>query len=241
MKIWLFLILPKKNVEDLDYLLDMDVADNIEESITAERFFWTMKTSPSVLLSGNTRTLEEDADSESEISYISLSDDVDGRKLFSAYKSEIRSESVTKSVFEIKNPDSNVYENLVDRDFLVRKQESRDVYITLRKLIAHKMAIGMVPNYVVGLNDISDRDFRQGIIGCLYRGEKGLLEDIASLPMDWYEKDLSCVVRTDDDLTGFLLIRRFPSGVLMPVLFYAVGPNYKMDLVNMLRHSIQKG
>lgn len=230
----------EENIEDLMDLVDVDVADNIGRRYFHGKVLVNGEGESVGVLIWEYKNLDEYSDNEAELSCVSLVGDTNGKELFDAYKTEVDSENVVKSFFELEDPDENVYESIVDQDFKTRKQESRDVYVPLEKLAAHKVSIGRVPNYVVALKDISSRDFKQGIIGCLYRGRKGILEDIAVLPKEWYEKELSCVVRTDDDLTGFLLIRRLPSGSLMPVLFYAVGPNYKMDLVNMLRYSIQK-
>ena len=123
--------------------------------------------------------------------------------------------------------------------FKTTKRESRDIYTTVGELAGNKIAAKKAPSYIMSISDISYREFRQGIIGCLYNGKKGMVEDLSTLSMDWYEPELSCVVKTDDELTGFLLIHKFPSGVLMPLLFYAGGPNYRMDLLDMMRFSVR--
>ena len=93
---------------------------------------------------------------------------------------------------------------------------------------------------IAELGEITGREFRQGIIGCLYNGRKGIYDDLSAIPIGWYDQEISCVVRTDDEVTGFLLVHRTPSGSLMPVLFYAGGPNSRMDLLGMLIFAIQR-
>lgn len=74
----------------------------------------------------------------------------------------------------------------------------------------------------------------------LFRYDDISQEDIAYLPKDWYEQSVSCYTKTDGKVTGLLLVHACPSGILLPVLFYAVGADFKQNLIGMLRYSIRK-
>ncbi len=65
-----------------------------------------------------------------------------------------------------------------------------------------------------------------------------VLEDLSYLPKRWFEQTVSCCVKTDGKVSGFLLVHACPSGVLMPVLFFAVGADSRFNLLEMMRFSI---
>jgi hypothetical protein len=71
-------------------------------------------------------------------------------------------------------------------------------------------------------------------------GRKGLLEDLAYLPINWFEMDVSSYSEADEKVNGFLLVRKNPSGTLQVKLFIAAGPDYLINLVSMVRFSVQK-
>ncbi len=82
--------------------------------------------------------------------------------------------------------------------------------------------------------------FYQGLMNILFRYDDPAQEDLAYLPKEWYEQSVSCFMRTDGKVSGFLLVHACPSGILVPILFFAVGTDFKISLIEMLRFSIRR-
>ncbi len=94
--------------------------------------------------------------------------------------------------------------------------------------------------YVIPISDLEIMQFRNGIEYSLSHGKKAAVEDLEYLPMDWYEENISCCVMSDDKVIGFLLVHKMPSDTLFPQLIYSSGQNARVDLVNMMRFSLEK-
>ena len=93
------------------------------------------------------------------------------------------------------------------------------------------------PNiYPVG--DVAVRQFRKGIWRCIEAGFTGVCEDLSYLPMNWFEPEISCYSAHEEDINGFLLFHKHPSGALSLQLMAALGKEYQQTLVAMMRHSI---
>ena len=84
------------------------------------------------------------------------------------------------------------------------------------------------------------QEFYQGIMNILFKYNDPSQEDLAYLPKEWYEQSISCYTKTDGRVTGLLLVHACPSGLLVPILFFAVGADYKVNLLEMLRFSISR-
>ncbi len=84
----------------------------------------------------------------------------------------------------------------------------------------------------------SQSDFKRGITRCVLAGRKGLCEDMNYLPMDWFEADVSCFVKKDGEICGYLLFHKLPSGMLSIQLMTAMGEDYQQKLIAMMRKTI---
>lgn len=62
-------------------------------------------------------------------------------------------------------------------------------------------------------------------------------EDITALPVDWFDPDLSCCMKTDDNIEGILLIHPESAGMLWIEYLYVMGP--EQDTVNMIMHMLR--
>ena len=118
------------------------------------------------------------------------------------------------------------------RDLIVRVQDLADLDIVKKKtrLPAHLMPIGM----------LVQRDFQRGIMDCVFHSGRELLSDITELPTEWYEPEVSCCVRTDDRINGFLLVHKTARGRLRIELITAYGPGSKKDLYYMIAYSARQ-
>ncbi len=118
--------------------------------------------------------------------------------------------------------------------------ESRDIDVTVDECKALFIAKKAAPSYVQSILNLTNEEFYQGLMNILFKYDNPALEDLAYLPKKWYEQSVSCYIKTDGKVTGFLLLHACPSGILIPVLLFAVGADSRMSLVEMMRFSIQK-
>lgn len=128
---------------------------------------------------------------------------------------------------------------LADKGFSLDKKEGDYLCVTLRELaesgIVNKKK---VPDHIGKIEDISILQYRDAVKQILFKGHKGILEDIPFLPKNWFDNAVSACVTSGGKNPGLFLIRRTPSGVLIPVLFFAYGPESRTDLLYMMRYSL---
>ena len=226
------------NSAELSGILEDDVRESIGRKYYCGKGLLDDEKNPLGCLVWEYKNVNDETDTEAEIVYICIKDEKAGEELLNAF--DLDSEQICRrSFFDLPEEKEEQTAILSDRGFQIKKQESRDVLLTVQELSDNKIMQKRHSSYVFGLDEISGREFRQGIMKCLYYGKRGLLEDIATLPMTWYEMAVSCVVKADDEVTGLLLVHRFPSEILMPCVLFASGPDAKTDLLDMMRFSVQ--
>lgn len=92
---------------------------------------------------------------------------------------------------------------------------------------------------IIPLCEISPREYKQGIMACVFNGRYRLLDDLPFLSMTRFEPDISCCVFLDDKVQGFLLVHETTEGTLIPELFFALEPDANLHLLQMLHFSVQ--
>ncbi len=97
-----------------------------------------------------------------------------------------------------------------------------------------------LPDYIVRLEELSVSQYRSGVKNCVFNGQNGILEDLSYLSMGWFDTEVSSCTITDDEVNGFFFVRTTPSGIIMPVLLYAYGPDYIKNLALMIAHSVKE-
>lgn len=226
------------NVDELSEYLGDDMAENIGR----EYFFGLSSvdaldepTSAIVWCVKNTESFD---DAESEICFFYADNEDDGKELIDEYTERIPDDNVIRSLFEFEDIRDISCEILESSGFQTEKKEGKNLYGTLEEFMKPKLTGRKTPSYIVSLGSISQLQFRQGITNCMFSGRVGVNEDLAMLPMDWYEEDISSCMVTDEKVNGFFLIHRKPSGILMPVLLYASGVDAQKNMLKMLRFSV---
>lgn len=125
--------------------------------------------------------------------------------------------------------------------FSMEKKEDEILTITLEEL--NETSLGKktrIPDHVGDIEDLSILQFRDAVKQILFKGHKGIMEDLPFLPKSWFDNKVSACVSSGDKTPGLFLVRRTPSGVLIPALLFAYGPEYQKNLVHMIRHSLQQ-
>ena len=228
-----------ENVDEFSDILTEDVKESIGRKFIRGKGLKNEDQEPCGCLVWEYKNMNYDDDTEAEILKLSLKDHAGRKELFDAFDLDVKEESTAKCYFDLPGAEKQLTEDFSERGFDTREQESRDAILMLEEMSEIKLLRRKPSSYVVGLEMLLPREFRQGIMKCLYYDRRGLVEDLSTLPMTWYDQEISCAVRTDGEVTGFLLIHAFPSGVLMPVLLFAVGPDHKTDVLDMMRFAFQ--
>jgi hypothetical protein len=190
------------------------------------------------LLIWELKSVENDNDTESELKWIYAIDPSYIAPLLDGYKAEAQSEDVKKTFFESVNLEQEKSDALGECGFSLKSVEGMDIAVTINDCKALAIAKKDAPAYVQSIDPLDDQEFYQGIMNILFRYENPALEDLSYLPKAWYEQSVSCYIKTDGKITGLLLVHACASGILMPVLFFAVGADSKINLIEMMRFSI---
>ena len=227
------------NIDNYSDFVDMDIAENMSrlyyrgiachdpiDDDVLSMLIWELK------------SVESDLDTGSELKWIYAADPSYISPLLEGYSKEAQNDNVRRTFFECEPPGEERENALKESGFSLEQTESRAVDVTVddckNLLIAKKKA----PDFVQSIDFLSTQDFYQGLMNILFRYDDPALEDMAFLPKDWYEPTISCFTKTDGKVTGFLLVHPCPSGILVPVLLFAVGADSRINLIEMLRFSI---
>lgn len=192
------------NVEELRDFLGEDVAENIGR----EYFYGLACSSPfeetTAAIVWCVRNTESLDDAEAELFYFSSDNEEDGRELINEYSDRIPDDNVTRSFFEFEEIGDKAGSVLEDGGFSMKETEGKNLYGTLEEISGIKQFSNKkTPSYIISLGKLSQLQFRQGITNCMFSGRVGINEDLAMLPLDWYEEDVSCCMMSDEKVNGW--------------------------------------
>ncbi len=230
------------NIEECEDMIPEEVAENIgrqfynalvvrddEDGALSAAMVWELQ-----------NTENQELENESRLSFIRVKDEDAGALLFSEYKESITESEVTKSTLVLTPEDGKKQSKLLKKQqFELRTEESRDLVVSLEELseleIVRKRKI---PSYIKPVGDLLPRSFRRGIMNCIFYVKRKLLEDLAYLPLSWYDADVSCYVETDEQPEGFLLVHKTATNDLRVEMLAGFGPDIKTALYHLIRHAI---
>lgn len=228
------------NLESFESYLGKDTAENIGREcfnglvLTDEE----EKASRAAVVWKSTED-EEKKKRYAELSCFSAAGVEEGTQVIGAFADRIDEEGTDASFFEFADLKEELRTVFTGAGYSLREGESRDLKLSVGELKELPFAKKKLPYYVTCLDGLSEGRFWQGISNALYNSRQGLLEDLDSLPLSFYEQEISCVAEEDGKIRGMFLIHRRPSGILMPVLLYAGGPDSRKNLLYMLSFSVQ--
>ncbi len=151
----------------------------------------------------------------------------------------VMEDETVQSFYELFEEDDASF--LSEKGFSFQKKEDDVLCITLAELAATDIGKKKkIPEHIDSIENISILDFRDAVKQILFKGHKGAMEDIPFLPKSWFDNKVSSCVSSGGRNPGLFLIRRTPSGTLIPALLFAYGPESRTDLLHMLRYSLQQ-
>ena len=153
------------------------------------------------------------------------------------YRKAVSESDVETSFFETSEKDmASFFEKI---GFSNATGESKELSITVADLANLPVKrTAKLPDYIQGLTDVSEIQYRNFVKKTLIRGNKGAVEDLAYLPLNWFEREASSCSISDDKIDGVMLIRKTPSGELHPLLYTAFGPDFAKSLGFMLTRTV---
>lgn len=184
------------------------------------------------------KNVEEETATKSEIILLDGDDEKVKDALMESYKAAVAAENVKESFYELPGQDLGAFfEKMGFKNDVI---EGGTVSITLEEFMQLPIIKGKIPEHIGSISGLVMRAFRKGVTKFLFMGKKGLLEDLAYLPINWFEMEVSAYSAADEKVNGFLLLRKNPSGSLEVKLFIAAGPDYLVNLVGMVRYAVKK-
>ena len=185
------------------------------------------------------RNAEDDSHREGHIIQINADSSDIYDALFLEYSDFVRERKIVRSVYEFFDDDNTAI--MREAGFSVNEGVSENIIVTLGDILRIPIASGRrpVPSNVGSIARLQDRQYRKGIMKCLMNNRKGLVEDLAYIPMDWFECDISSYTELDGEVNSYLLIRKVPSGQLQVKLLFGSGPDSKKSLLYMIINAIR--
>ncbi len=206
------------------YFRGVACLDDLDESLKAA-LIWELK------------SVERDEETSSEIMWLYDTDSEYLEYALEEYSKRVLEEDVCRSFFELADTGDSEEKLLSLSGFELLPVESRDLRIPLSELREVHALRKKAPNYIRSLGSIDNDMFDQGMIKIMFNRNAGSLEDMYYLPKDWFDEKVSCCVMTDGMINGFLLVHRYPSGLMMPVFFSSSGSDSRYNLLEMMRFS----
>lgn len=146
---------------------------------------------------------------------------------------------ITESFYELEDEAEAMA--LSEYGFSLDKKEDDSLLITLSEISGTELGKKKkLPDYVGSIEALSVLQFREAVKQILFKGHMGILEDMPYLPKSWFDNGVSACISSGGRIPGLFLIRKTPTGVLMPGLFFAYGPECSKDLLYMIWYSVQK-
>ena len=177
-----------------------------------------------------------------EILFFQVDDEESAENILRSFEESLIFEDIKTISFEMAELGDEEEEALTDFGFEINRGESSDIHVTVEELsnlsFFHKNK--KIPSCVKGISELNPRQFKAGIMNTVLHGKYGLNDDLPLLPMSRYAAEISCCVITDNRVNGYLLVHRDTSQRLLVELMFAIEPDAKINLLNMMRYSINK-
>ena len=230
----------EENLEDFRELLGEDLSEDVK------RVYYNGIGA----LDGNGRAVgalvyelldsESEEDTRSRICFLMSEDKEICDSLENHYsKISVSEYEIVESFFELK--DEEAAKVLKGYGFSLEEKKDEILTITLGEIAETELGKKRkLPDHIGNIGDLSVLQFRDAVKQILFKGHMGLMEDIPYLPKNWFDNSVSACVCSGGRIPGLFLIRKTPSGILIPALFFAYGPECNKDLLYMIGYSVQK-
>lgn len=229
----------EENASDFMDFLDVDTADDLGRVFFRGIGLTDDSDNPEGAFVYELLDSDGDDDTKSNIKLFNGENDSAMQKLEEEYRKALDDDEVVKSFYETS--DDKTAAQLSGAGFSKEQGESKRLVFSLSELekLPLKRTVN-IPSYIMSISELSALQYRNAIKDFLFKGLKGSIEDLAYLPMSWFERSISSCVMSNGKVDGLLLVRKTPSGELHAMLFAAFGPDYVKNLGLMLVYSVNR-
>ena len=179
------------------------------------------------------------SDNEAVIIKFFSKDEKAGRMLAAAFDEELSKERVKRCTFYFEKEDADAASVLSEAGFVTETREGPTTMVSLSDCASLSVAKSKTPDYVVPIEDLMIRQFRNGIDLCVRNGRRGIFSDLEYLPMSWFDEEISGCVFQDDEVKGFLLVTYTAGGELVPALLFDFETDATKNLLHMIAFTIR--
>ena len=229
-----------ENLEGFGPLLGADLSEDVKRAYFGGIGLVDENGHPEGALVYELLNSESEEDTKSRICLIK-SEKKEARDAMLGYYCEnaVQEEEIVESFYTMeRETDAKTLEEL---GFSMEKREDENLVLTLGELGESELGKKYkIPDYVDNIESLTILQYREAVKQILFKGHTGNMEDIPYLPKIWFDNNISACVSSGGKIPGLFLIRRTPSGVLIPALLFAYGPEFKKNLVYMIQYSVQQ-
>ena len=238
-----FVEITPKTIKDFRDFIPADEDENIGRSSYRALGAKDKKGSPRGVLIWEYKRNEDNEYYASEIVSLNASTEKTGKELLSEYDRIISEYKLENSYYEFEEISKANSKLLKAAGFEEAEGAGSCINITVGELAGLKLGGRRAQDNVVMVKDIEETELRQGLINSMFIGMRGLIEDIDTVPLSWFDREVSSCSLADGRVEGMFLIHKRTDGTLMPVLFMSSVPDGKgarLSLLGMLRRSAEE-
>ncbi len=164
-----------------------------------------------------------------------------GKALMEEFNTGILSEGAKSSFFELPvKENEKTAEFLKKYGYALEEKEGDLVRVTIEDIMKSPLAAkARIPDIIGDIGEVPMRKVKKGIMNSVFSGND-IEEDLPNLPLFWFQSQLSAFTMKDEKVTGLFLIHQSDENIFEPMLLFALEPDAKKDLLNMVRFSAQK-
>lgn len=229
----------KRNREEYKRFLDADALQNIGRAYFRGLLIEGASDEPEAAMIWEYHAIDGEEDPVSEIAWFHAANEAAAEQLLSGYATEIEKREIFRSRFEFPHLSKDEEAAFLQAGFRLAEKKSGNIVTTVGELSALSLLSKKAPSGIVSLSEIDEEQFHTGVTSCLFYERKGMLEDLAFLPKDWFENEVSSCLLRKDRVKGFLLVHRAASGMLIADLLFSVGVWELFYDLQLIRHSVQ--
>ena len=225
------------NVGRYSHYIGDDMAEKIRHEFVMGILSLDEKESPNGGMLWEVRKDDGKKKAEFFIKWFFAENSVVSKEVFDTYEDLVEKYNVHKSSFVIPADKSGIAKKLLKNlGFTVSLAEGDDVVVTLEKLLDMSfLGVTEPPKNVLPIRGMTIRSFHDTIKRSVSIGKRGALQNIEYLPMAYFDVDVSCYIKKDDEISGIMLFHVRPSGIISVELLAAFTQDAAKDIPRMMR------
>ncbi len=96
-----------------------------------------------------------------------------------------------------------------------------------------------MPKGVGSINELDEKQFRKGVMNCIFSGKKNIPPDLVNRPAEWFDGYTSSYAVEDEKIIGMFLVRKNDEEELEPIMLQCIGKDANKQIISMLRESFR--